>query len=864
VKGSAFHPDEIERAYILPFEQRGIKREDIIVVALDYNAKGKAPASHIQEVLAELLPNLDSCSTQIIYCADANFFKPLAKQRKAAPNLGYSFQCGIKGFDHFEVTLGVNHRSLVYNPANEEDLMLSIDTLASIRNGQYEGVGADVIKDACYPSNLTEIADMLTSLHQYSDMSADLETGSLDFDKAGIGTITFCWSKHEGIAFACDYRAFPNGVNEFGAYGELVPNPQVRALLKEFLVSYKGTLRWHNAPYDLSILIYELWMENLHDQKGLLEGLEALTRAFHDTKIIAYLAINTTAGNHLKLKELGHSFAGNWAMNDIKDITRIPLPELLKYNLIDGLATNFVFEKYYPIMVQDQQEEIYYNLMLPSQKTITQMEMSGMPLDKKQVTKARKELERILGGHAAVLGKLPVIAALNLRLQKDEQVKANAKLKVKQHSLDHFASFRFNPGSPDQVRKLLYEVMGLPVIMRTKTSLASTKGKIIARLMNHTTNQDYLDVMEALIGIALSSKILSSFIPAFERAIEKGDDVVWLHGSFNLGGTVSGRLSSSGPNLQNIPSGSTYAKLIKGCFRAPQGWIFGGADFNSLEDYISALTTRDPNKMKVYEDGYDGHSVRAFKYFPERLPGIVDTVESINSIKQKFGDVRSDSKAPTFALTYQGTAQTLVNNLGFGEEMALKVETNYHELYKVSDAWVQTKLDEAGKQGYVEVAFGLRLRTPLLSQTIRGHRTTPREAEAEGRTAGNALGQSYGLLNNRAANKFMERVWASPYRLDIRPIAQIHDAIYLLMRDDIDVVAWVNKNLVECMQWQDLPEIRHDTVKLGAELSLFWPSWKDEIVLPNGATVTEIRALCEDNQPSPGRKQHDEDRVSSI
>jgi DNA polymerase-1 len=163
----------------------------------------------------------------------------------------------------------------------------------------------------------------------------------------------------------------------------------------------------------------------------------------------------------------------------------------------------------------------------------------------------------------------------------------------------------FNPNSNPQLQKLLYEEMDLPVIDKTDSKQPATGGDTLEKLQHHTTNQDYLDIIEALNGYSKAAKILSSFIPAFERAIDKGDGVVYLHGSFNLGGTKSGRLSSSDPNLQNIPAGSTYGTLIKGCFKAPDGYLFGGADFNSLEDYVSALTTKDPNKLKVYQ----GHEV---------------------------------------------------------------------------------------------------------------------------------------------------------------------------------------------------------------------------------------------------------------
>lgn len=296
--------------------------------------------------------------------------------------------------------------------------------------------------------------------------------------------------------------------------------------------------------------------------------------------------------------------------------------------------------------------------------------------------------------------------------------------------------------------------------------------------------------------------------------------------------------------MQNIPAGSVYGKVIKKCFAAPSGWIFCGADFNSLEDYISALTTKDPNKLKVYIEGYDGHCLRAFSYFRDKCPDIENTVASINSMKKKYPELRQDSKGPTFALTYQGTWHTLVNNLGFSEEKAKAIEKGYHELYKVSDDYIQDRLKKAAQDGYVEVAFGLRVRTPLLKQTVFGSKHSPYEAAAEGRTAGNAMGQSYGLLNNRAAVEFMQKVWNSPYRLDIKPVALIHDAIYLLVRDDVRVVDFANKELINSMRWQELPEIQHDTVKLGAALDLFWPNWANPITLPNDADQPEITRIC--------------------
>lgn len=189
---------------------------------------------------------------------------------------------------------------------------------------------------------------------------------------------------------------------------------------------------------------------------------------------------------------------------------------------------------------------------------------------------------------------------------------------------------------------------------------------------------------------------------------------------------------------------------------------------------------------------------------------------------------------------YQGTYATLIKNCGFTIEEALKIESNYHDLYKESDMWLEEKLNQVAKDGYATLAFGLKLRAPMLSKAVQGkHR--PTEAAAEARSVGNALsGQSYGLLNNRAAVEFMKRVWKSEYRYDIQVVSLIHDAIYIVIKDDLDVLKWTNDNLIECMKWQELPELRHDEIKLGAELDVFREGWHDPITLKNNLTKSEI------------------------
>ena len=243
-------------------------------------------------------------------------------------------------------------------------------------------------------------------------------------------------------------------------------------------------------------------------------------------------------------------------------------------------------------------------------------------------------------------------------------------------------------------------------------------------------------------------------------------------------------------------------------------------------------------------DGYDAHCFRAYYYFKDKMPDIEDTVDSINSIKELYPELRQQSKAPSFALQYGGQYFTLMNNCGFDEATAKAIEANYHKMYAVSDQWVADKIAIAERQGYIDTAFGLRIRTPIVGKSILNTSKTPFQATAEARSVGNAVsGQAYCQLTNRAMNALMEKVWNSEYRTDILPICMIHDALYFMVKDDIRVIEWLNNHLIKEMQWQELPEIQHPKVKLGAELSIFYPSWANEITLPNGANQSEIRSI---------------------
>lgn len=850
--------DPIKRAYVTPY---GLNPDDIIVLSLHQSpGKKKTPKAEMVAYLdEEIFPLLKQMGIEFVIVGDGEYFKAITGASKVEPMLGYIMPT-TTGEQH--ALYVPNYRTLFYDAVKvTEKIALGINALKAWVSGTYRDPGLDIIEEAHYPTDPVVIESWLIALHNQPELSCDIEGFGLKHTTAGIGTITFCWSKNRGIAFPVDLLERPEDAKE------------VRRLLRQFFEAYKGKIIWHGIAYDAYVLIYQLFMEHLLDNEGMLRGIEYLLPKgrWHCTKLIAYLATNSCARNELGLKKQAQEWCGDYAQEDIKDIRKIPLPQLLQYNLVDGLGTWFVYEKRYPQMVRDDQLDIYENLFQPATIDIIQMQLTGMPVDMAQVLKVEQILTIIADDAIAQIQGNQEVQAFTHYLREAHVRKRNEKLKTKRISMEdeETAAVVFNPRSPEQLQTLLFEQLALPVISYTKTKQPGTGGDDLKAMRRHTQNPDAISLLDALISYKAVDKILGTFIEALKNSELGPDGWHWLFGNFNLGGTVSGRLSSSGPNLQNLPANVMMAlselllsvlgdrikaflvkgqlhlgKIIKSCFKAPPGWFFCGIDFNSLEDRISALTTKDPNKLKVYTDGYDGHSLRAYSYFGDQMPGIDPTsVGSINSIQDLFKDFRQDSKTPTFLLTYGGTYIGIMAQMGWDKVKALLVEKRYHELYAASDAWVKAKVDQACKDGYITAAFGLRVRTPILHQTIRGTRATPFEAEAEARTAGNALGQSWCLLNSRASVEFMGKVRSSQFRNDIKPCAQIHDANYMLVRDDVDAVAYANEHIVKACEWQDHPDIWHDEVKLGGKFGIFYPTWADEVGIPNGASNDDIRRV---------------------
>lgn len=763
----------------------------------------------------QLLGELTQVNAEYLVVSDTAFWKRLTKKRKTTGHNGYVYPCVLKGFDHFKV---------IYAPVpllhDRSGFDAAIQTAVDHWQGCYREPGSPV--NVVKLRTLPEIKEWLRNNVQ-TPLGADLETFSLKHWDAGLGSVAFATDPHNAVAFLVDLHD---------------DGPTIRQWLRQWFERRNARTLWHNATFDAHILVYQLWMRSLRDYQGLREGLKHVTRNVECSKIVSYLALNSTQEISLKLKELAQEFLGNWAVEDITDIRKIDPDELLEYNGRDACAALWVDEKYRPTMIADNQQTVYETVLKPAITDIIEMQIVGIPFSMKRVKRVHRFLTAFQAKalHTVLDSTSARLTATVLAQQWVE--KRNAELKKKRVTVDDFKE-EFNVGSDKQLAIMLYDVMGLPVIETTKSGAPATDGDTLEALRNHTDNEEHIRVLNALLDWRDAQKLLTAFFPALLSTPQAEDGWHYLCGSYNIGGTLSCRLSSSNPNMQNQPStGARFAKVYKYMFCAPPGWVFAGADFNALEDRIDALKTKDPNKLAVYTKGFDGHSWRACFYFADIIHGIdIEDPVSVKTVGKLFPQQRQDSKAPYFALTYQGTYKTLVKNCGFSVSVAKKIYEGHHTMYAVAKQATDAKIALACKQGYLDVAFGVRVRTPLLFK----YGLTMNHSQAEARSVGNAWGQSYGLLNTRAGTAFMLKVRAE--QREVYPCAQIHDAQYYLIRKDAALVHWTNVHLTQEMRWQEIEEIKHPEVGLSGELDVFRFSWAKGHTLKNDASLDDVEEV---------------------
>jgi len=580
-------------------------------------------------------PICDKFSIKNLLVADGSMFKTLTGE-PSTKNLMkplYNISKNPKYDGKYNCLTIPNYDSFFYNPALANSLIYGLKPLKAMLNFLPYKEGID-FKTRKIVNGVEKIKKELSHLLKCPKLTVDIEAFSLQHHKAGIGTISFSFSQRDAVGFYVDYlpkqvhKKHYKSISVRKKYKKTdavrINNTIIYELLLWFFKKYKGVCIFHNLGYDVRVLIYVLFMKNNIDRKGLIKGLKSFANS-EDTQLLTILAKNSAENFTTDLKSNTIEYCGNYSV-DVSDITKQDPKALLEYNHIDSAGTFYLYNKYKKIPKKQNQEYLYH-LLRNGALLFVDIQLSGMPVDMKEVIKLQKTLANKKKKHLKTINNSKVIKVFNYYLKTAEYLKKLASWKVKRVPFKDIKYDKFNPNSNPQLVKLLHYFYRIPIMQFTANGNPSTDKdtlKMYMEAVNLNTFDEFQPLKKVLNEIKLLNEmgsITSTFIPAFlEYSVEKGD-IYYLFGNYKFPGTVSLRPTSSNPNMLNLPStGSPYAKSIKKCVKPPKGRVMLSADFDSQEHKANALITKDPNMLAEYASGLDGHGYRAIHYFFKEFP----------------------------------------------------------------------------------------------------------------------------------------------------------------------------------------------------------------------------------------------------
>jgi DNA polymerase-1 len=679
--------------------------------------------------------------------------------------------------------------------------------------------------------NFADLKDAFISLNGFEDTYSAISDNNDEFLKFVLDE--YNTKSYESFSYV------PNQLDYVETSVEL--NEEARELTKEFFENYTGEQVWQNHGFDIPFIIRDICKVSPTDYEEINNLINSWTLT--DTMILKYLCVNGLERMSLGLKEFILPLYGEYD----KDVDQAKLLEYSyydvgKYNVYDTTATYEMYNTYSKLIHEEGQYEILKSYYEPSMKTLLKVKCKGLVVNLEKVVTADDKLIAEVDKQKNILQRNPYIQDVQEDLAFDAARKYN-DTHVKQKTAEDF-KIEFNPNSVMHKKELLIETLGYPVLETTKTGKPSLGKDTIKSYTQVEKDEEKLEILNAITEIANAAKVSGTFFKGFRTmAIEAPDNTHRIHADFKLTGTVSGRLSSANPNLQNLPSGSVLGKVLKETCDAPEGFVWTSSDYSSLEDFIIAEYTGDEVKKKILLDGYDSHSLYLASYIPEKLKelglpyGDITKEESFIIKNDLIGKkLRDGHKAVTFALAYNGTEHTVAKALGIDLEEAKVIVDNYAKLHWRIKQKQREIAEEAKEVGYGITPFGLKIRSRQLQsddETVAGQAM---------RSLTNAIYQGpAGMLTVKAMNKIQLRIEQAGYSNDIIIFNTIHDAIYAYVRHDYKILKWYNDNLIECMT-EDYKD--NQVLKLKANLDVGY-HWADQRELPNNCSEQEIEKILE-------------------
>lgn len=444
----------------------------------------------------------------------------------------------------------------------------------------------------------------------------------------------------------------------------------------------------------------------------------------------------------------------------------------------------------------------------------------------KKLSETRPILKRLLAGE---------LSDTNPFVQKAMLLLAETKAAL--HNKSYFAQIqnpeiefpKFNPGSPQQKAEL-FGMLGIESNSTTDTGAPQWNRDEIERVNKETDDPDVKELTQALIDHSFAAIVQNNFIKAFYNYTVDGK----LYGTLRLFGAKSFRLTSQNPNMLNTPStGSVFAKPIKKCFVAPEGFLVAAIDYASLEDRVLTSLLRDPGKLAIYEHGLDGHSYNAVQYWPNVCKSFMDITddpvenaklfyEEVNNGNKEAKKLRQDSKPITFKCAYLG-----MPDADKGGVITQELYDNYHNraypnIMKNVNEYI---LPTTKANGQIHLGLGCYLKSD--------------NPDKDFRTLNNALNQFWSILTLTTINELHKEIDLAGLQEDIIVTSTIYDSIYMIVKNDSATIKWLNDTLIPIME-KDF--INAQLVKNEADLEL-GTNWADLQVLKHNATEQEIQEV---------------------
>ncbi|QZP34552.1 DNA polymerase I [Pseudomonas sp. DR48] len=349
-------------------------------------------------------------------------------------------------------------------------------------------------------------------------------------------------------------------------------------------------------------------------------------------------------------------------------------------------------------------------------------------------------------------------ALVDANLLGIQSVELGDKMVALEREAFAIAGEEFNLGSPKQLGVILYEKLGLPILSKTAKGQASTAEAVLAEL----AEQDY-PLPKVLMQYRSMSKLKSTYTDRLPEQINPRTGRI--HTSYHQAVAATGRLSSSDPNLQNIPIRTAEGRRIRQAFIAPKGYKLLAADYSQIELRIMAHLAKDEGLLHAFRNDLDVHKATAAEVFGVELADVTT-------------DQRRSAKAINFGLIYGMSAFGLAKQIGVDRKQSQAYIDRYFTRYPGVLEYMERTRAQAAEQGFVETIFGRRLYLPEINAKNpalrKGAERTAINAPMQG-TAADIIKKAMVAVDN----------WLSTSGLDAKVILQVHDELVLEVREDL-------------------------------------------------------------------------------